>query len=167
MVSRLIKNENIRTAEHHFAKHTSYTLAARKNIRHFERFVAGKQHSAEPRTNIGFKLLLTVLTKPVNKTEIYAVKILAVVRREIALRRCNAPLIASLVGLQLAHNNLEKRCLCNNVASYKSNLFSRVNNKADIVKHLSVADSLCKVVNTKKIVSAFPVGLKVNIRKTA
>ena len=85
-----------------------------------------------------------VLAEPVDKVRIAAVKIFAVVFREVRLRSGHAPFKCAAVCFHFPGNDFKQ---CRNgkfVAARKCNFVFSVHNKADVIKHLNPVNRFVK-----------------------
>ena len=141
MVRRLIQNQTVRTADHHLGEKTADLFSTGKNLHLFHAVLARKQHSAEEASDIGDIFDGRVAGQPVGDGKV-VVEFQCIVLREVCLGGCDTPLIAALIRLQLAHENLEQRCLCKLLAADERDLVLMSHDEGNIVEHLLAVDGL-------------------------
>ena len=123
MVGGLIQKNAVGAGEHHAREHAAHLLAAGEHLDGFEHVVAGEEHPAQEAPQIDVVLFLGEGAHPVHQGLVVVLKVFGVVLGEVAAGGGDAPLDGPLVGLQLAHQQLEHHSLGQLVLAHEGDLF--------------------------------------------
>ena len=156
VVCGLVQQHHVGAGEHHFAQHTPDLLTAGENIHMLEHVLVGEKHPAQEATEVYIVLLGGVLPEPVHQLLLVAVEVGGVVLGQVAADGGNAPLDAALVGLQLAHEDLEEGCLSQLVFAHKGDLVRAAHGEIHIVQELHTVHGDGHILDGEHILAQLP-----------
>ena len=110
MGRRFVEQQAVCVREHHLRKHAAHLFATGKDVRRFQRFFAGKEHTAEESADERFVLFLAVLAQPIHEGEV-RLEVGVVILREVVVADGVAPLEHAIRRLDFFGDELEKCCL--------------------------------------------------------
>ena len=102
VVGGLVQQQHIGAGQHHTGEHTAHLLAARQHLDRLERFIAGKEHTAQEAPEVALVVVGRILAEPLDEVEVTAIKELVVILGEIGLAGADTPLEAARSRLLLA-----------------------------------------------------------------
>ena len=158
MVGGLIQQNDIRTGEHHLAEHTADLLTAGEDIDGLEDIVVAEEHTAQEAAQVHIVLLGGVLAQPVHQLHLVALEVLGVVLGQVGADGGDAPLDGTLVGLQLAHQDLHQSGLGQLIFADKGDLVGAVDGEVDLVQQLDAVDGDGDILNGQNILAQIPLG---------
>ena len=157
MVRGLVQHQDIGAVEHHPGEHAADLLAAGEHLHRLVDIVPGEEHPPQEGAQEGLGVVRAVLGEPLHEILAVVVKEGRVIQWEVTGGDGGAPLVAALVRLQLAHEDLEEGGLGQLVLPHEGDLIAFVHPEADVVQHLAAIHGLSEVLHGEDLLARLPI----------
>ena len=161
---RFVEQQAVRVRKHHLRKHAAHLFATGKDVRRFQRFFAGKEHTTEESADERFVLFLAVLAQPIHEGEV-RLEVSVVVLREVVVADGVAPLEHAFRSLCFFGNELEERGLERVVFTDESDLVLVAEREVESLADDAVAAVDGGILDFEHNLARFAVHLEVHPRE--
>ncbi len=135
VVRRLVEEQTVGTADHHFGEETPHLFSAGEHLYLLHAVLARKEHTSKEAAHIRHVLHGRVAHEPVGDGVI-VVEFCRVILREIGLRGGDTPFVSAFVRLHLPGQNLKQGGLGQLVAAHKGDFVVMTHDEGEIVQYL-------------------------------
>ena len=163
MVRGLIEDQHVGTADHHRGELTADFLTAGQNADLLYAVLAGEEHAAKESADVGDILVFGITGEPFRDVEV-RVKELGVVLLEIGALRCDTPFVGSLIGLQIAHENLKECSFGEFLSAHEGNLVIVADDETEMVDDLYAVHGFGEVFDGENLIADLAIRPEVDVR---